>query len=237
MENILVKTPPPVYGTLIKRYKRFLADIKLDSGKNVTAHCPNSGRMTGCAETGFRAILSESENPNRKLKYTLELVRNNTCWICVNTNRANDLAYEAILKKRIPGLTSFDSIRREVKYGVKSRIDILGEKWGKKTYIEVKSVTLINHKSRYAFPDAPTERGRKHLHELMHMKKQGCEAIMLFIIMRSDGKGFSPAKWIDPEYADLLKKAKGAGVKLMARLASVTPQGLGLKGAERIYLL
>jgi len=236
MTSILFKSPKPVYGTLIKRYKRFLVDVRLDTGKAVTAHCPNSGRMTGCAETGWKTVLSKSSNPSRKLKYTLELVHNTKCWICVNTNRANDLAYEAITSKQIFGLAGFESVRREVKYGLNSRLDLLGEKKGSKTYIEVKSVTLIDDRSRYAFPDAPTERGRKHLRELMKIVKQGHNAVMLFMIMRSDGKGFSPATWIDPGYAKLLFEAKAAGVKLMARQAYVTPEGLGLSTAERIIL-
>ena len=217
-----------ISGKLIKRYKRFLADVKLDDGTVVTAHCPNSGRMTQCQGENWPVLLSPANNPKRKLKYTWELVHNGQCWICVNTQRANEVAFEAVSKNKISELVEYEKIEREKKYGKNSRIDILLSNPGELCYVEVKSVTLT-HNGKFSFPDAPTERGRKHLDELMLMKKEGHRAVMLFIIMRSDAEGFEAATHIDPKYAEKLDEAKKAGVEILFYKTTICETGIAIE--------
>jgi sugar fermentation stimulation protein A len=214
---------PLIPGKLIKRYKRFLADIELDSGEIITAHCPNSGSMKTCAHPGWKVMLSESDNPKRKYKYTWEIAHNGKCWIGINTMVPNRIAEEAIKEDRIPELTGFEKIRREVKYGKNSRIDLLLENETELCYIEVKNVTLVEEDGNYYFPDAVTSRGLKHLNELMEMKKQGHRAVMLFVIQRSDGKIFKPAAHIDPKYDEGLRTAYENGVEILVWQANVSP--------------
>ncbi len=210
-------------GKFIKRYKRFMVDVCLDNGEIITAHCPNSGRMTGCYSEGCKVMLSYHDNPKRKFKYTLELTSNEQTWIVSNTNRANELAYDAIVNGSIPELAGYQNYRREVKYGKSSRIDILGESENENCWIEVKSVTMLTDSGHYCFPDAPTARGQKHLCELMEMKRQGDRAVMLFIVMREDGDGtFTPADFVDPKYAVLLKEAIDAGVEVLVYKSKIT---------------
>jgi len=217
---------------LKKRYKRFLADVELESGEEVTAHCPNSGRMTGCVGELWPARISQSDNPKRKLKYTLELTNNGQSWIVSNTNNANALAFEAIEAGSIPELTGYDSYRREVKYGASSRIDILCESADQLCYVEVKSVTMVDDQGRYCFPDSPTLRGQKHLRELVDMVQDGHRAVMFYMILREDGSGFAPAAHIDPEYARLLKWAVESGVEILAYQGVISPEELSM--GERI---
>ncbi|QBG48630.1 DNA/RNA nuclease SfsA [Verrucomicrobia bacterium S94] len=225
--------PKAIQGTLIKRYKRFLADVKLDDGTVITAHCPNTGRMTTCAEPGYRVVLSDSENPKRKYRYTWELAHNGDCWICVNTGRANEMAFEAVSEGRIPELTGYEEVVRERKFG-NSRFDLFLKTGDNLCYVEVKSVTLLADDGRYAFPDAVTERGRKHLNELIEVVKAGHRAAMLFVISRSDGSGFRAAHEIDPAYAEMLKIAAGNGVELHAWQADLSPEAIRLNQAVPI---
>lgn len=218
-------------GKLIKRYKRFLADVELEDGSVVTAHCPNSGRMTECQGEGWKVLLSPANNPKRKLQYTWELVHNGVCWICVNTQTANEVAFEAVSKSQITELNFYENIEREKKYGKNSRIDILLSKPEELCYVEVKSVTLT-HQDQYTFPDAPTERGRKHLEELMDMKKEGHRAVMLFIVMRSDAKGFKAADHIDPKYAEKLNEAQKAGVEILVYNTSINEKSIVIGNRE-----
>jgi len=215
-------------GKLIKRYKRFLADIELEDGSIITAHCPNSGRMTQCQGEGWKVLLSPANNPNRKLKFTWELVHNGKCWICVNTQRANEVAFEAVSSDKITELIGYDLVEREKKYGKNSRIDILLSNPNELCYVEVKSVTLTNN-GKYTFPDAPTERGRKHLEELIDMKKEGHRAVMLFVVMRSDAKGFEAAAHIDPKYAESLKIARENGVEVLIYETEIDELGISIK--------
>ena len=164
-------------GTLLQRYKRFLCDVELFSGEKVTAHCPNPGRMQGCSEPGSEVVISTSPNPKRKLKHTLELVKTATSWVGVNPLRANAIVEEALIEGRIDGLEDFEALHREIAYGQNSRIDLVLQKEGTKHFIEVKSVTLAENGTAM-FPDAPTARGRKHLHELMHIVASGNRAAM-----------------------------------------------------------
>jgi len=167
-------------------------------------------------------MLSDSNNPKRKLRFTWEMVHNGTCWIGINTHRANHIAREAIGKGNIPELEGYDKIRSEVKYGQNSRIDLLLSGNGKSCYVEIKNVTLVEDDGHYYFPDAVTERGRKHLGELEEMVRQGHRAVMLFVIQRSDGDIFKPADHIDPKYGDALRRALDNGVEALAYRAEVT---------------
>lgn len=208
---------------IIRRYKRFLADVRLHDGEQRTVHCPNSGSMATCWEEGWPAVISDSENPKRKLRYTLEMTHNGKCWIGINTHRANDLAEEAIRKGIIPELSGYARLEREKKYGQNSRIDILLQNSRERCYVEVKNVTLVV-KDAYQFPDSVTGRGLKHLHELIAMKKEGHRAVMLFVVQRADGQMFEPATHIDPAYGEGLKKAARAGVELLCYRADVQPE-------------
>lgn len=216
-------------GKLVKRYKRFLADMELEDGTIVTAHCPNSGSMKTCATPGWEVRLSRADNPKRKLKYTWEMVHNDRCWIGINTHRANHLAREAIEKGWIPELAGYDKLEAEKKYGQNSRIDILLSSAEKKCYVEVKNVTLVEADGFYKFPDAVTSRGLKHLNELSDMVKQGHRAVMLFCIQRSDGTKFRPAMEIDAKYAATLKEVYRDGVEVLAYRARITPETIELK--------
>jgi len=210
------------YGTLIRRYKRFLADIRLESGELITAHCPNSGSMKGCAEPGWKVLVSDSQNPKRKLLYTWEMVHNGTCWIGINTMVPNMLAFEAVSNNQIPELTGYSTIKKEQKYSHNSRIDLLLEKEDCNCYVEVKNVTLVED-NFYLFPDAVTERGLKHLNDLYAMKKKGNRAVMLYIIQRNDGEVFKPCYAIDPEYSKKLKQVHKKGVEILPYVADVIP--------------
>ena len=215
-------------GKLIKRYKRFLADIELDTGKTITAHCPNSGSMKTCANPGWQVMLSESDNPKRKYKYTWEMVHNGKCWIGVNTIIPNIITEEALLNESIPELKGYDEVKREVKYGTNSRIDILLKSENQLCYVEVKNVTLVEDDGNYYFPDSVTSRGLKHLHELIEMKSQDHRSVMLFVIQRNDGEIFKPAAHIDIKYAEGLKTACDNGVEILVRQADVTPTEINL---------
>ena len=218
-----------IQGTLVRRYKRFISDIELSNGNIVQAHCPNSGSMKGILVPGSNVLLSESENPNRKFRYTWELARVNGIWVGVNTMVPNLVVEEAVLNGNFPGIKHYDNIRREVPYGMRSRIDLLVEQNGKKLYIEVKNVTLVEG-DHAMFPDSVTTRGTKHLRELMKMKEQGHSAIMVYFVHREDAGVFSPAAEIDPVYAETLKEAYRAGVEIIPLLAKVTPQETSIAG-------
>lgn len=218
-----------IEGTLIKRYKRFLADVKLTDGNFLTAHCPNSGSMKTCKEPGWKVMLSDSGNPKRKFRYTWEMVHNGVCWIGINTHLANKLAAEAIQNGWIPELTGYDELNTEVKYGNNSRIDILLNSNTRFCYIEVKNVTLVEEDGFYRFPDSVTERGRKHLYELAEMVKQGHRAVMLYVIQRNDGSIFRPAERIDPAYSESLREVHQLGVEILPYRADVTPGKIELK--------
>lgn len=210
--------PPLIEGTLIKRYKRFLADVELADGRVIIAHCANTGAMTGCAEPGWKVWLRDSQNPKRKCRFSWELVENSeNDRICINTARANEVVAEAIAAEQIPQLQGYDELVREVRYGDEnSRIDLLLRGNSQSDcYIEVKSVTLLNSPHLGLFPDAPTVRGQKHLRELMKIAQQGQRAVLLFAVMHSGIEQVSVASKIDPNYAQLLKQAIAAGVEVI----------------------
>ncbi len=223
-----MKLPPLFAGKLLKRYKRFLADVKLDTGEYVTALCPNTGSMLTCKEPGSPVLLSKSNNPKRKTAYTWELVYTNNNWVGINTGYPNKIVKEAILDKRIPELTEYDEVKSEVNYGKNSRIDLLLKKDQNLCYVEIKNVTLVQDKIIY-FPDAVTQRGTKHLNELMEMVKQGHRAVMFYLVQRSDGIIFQPAKHIDPVYADTLKMAVENGVEICVYQARISQQEITIE--------
>jgi len=229
-----VRLPPLVSGTLVKRYKRFLADIQLADGSLVTAHCPNSGSMKGCALPGSRVWLSRSDNPKRKLPLTWELVEADGYLAGINTGLPNRLTREAIENGTIAELQGYDTIRPEVSYGERSRIDLLLEGQRGRCFVEVKNVTLVEGE-RALFPDAVTTRGQKHLNELMRVVREGERGVIFFTVQRGDGLSVSPADGIDPEYGRLLRLALLNGVEALAYRALVTPEEIRL--TERLPII
>lgn len=215
-----------IHGTLIRRYKRFLADVTLDDGSKVTAHCTNSGSMKSCLEDGAEVYLTPVNDLKRKTKFTWEMIKINGDWVGINTGNPNKLAFEAITAGKIPGLDGYTTVKREVKFG-DSRFDIFAENENEQCFIEVKNVTMKEDK--YAlFPDAVTTRGQKHLKTLMEVKSKKMRAVMLYIIQRSDVDIFAPATKIDPDYSKLLKEAVNAGVEIIPMQARVTPPEIEL---------
>ena len=224
-------TSPLIPGTLLQRYKRFLADIRLASGEVVTAHCTNTGSMMGCKEAGSAVYLSRSDNLNRKLLYTWELIEANNTWVGINTMHPNKLVAEAVASGAIKELRGYQIIRREVKVSAHSRLDLCLEGNAGSCYVEVKNVTLATDGAA-AFPDAVSERGTKHLKELMRLKRRGHRAAIVFVIQRGDCTRFRPADEIDPEYGRWLRKAIKTGVEALPYVARVTPEEIVL--AERL---
>lgn len=210
-----------VHGKLIKRYKRFLADVILDDGTIVTAHCTNSGTMKSCLEEGAEVYLTPVNDPKRKTKFTWEMIKIGKDWVGINTGNPNVLAFEALQNNLIPGLEGYTTVQREVKFG-DSRFDIYAENDNEKCFVEVKNVTL-KEGSLALFPDAVTTRGQKHLKTLIEVKGGGMRAVMLYVVQRTDVEIFAPATGIDPDYAEALKRAVDAGVEVIAMQAKVTP--------------
>ena len=222
--------PPLQQGILLRRYKRFLADVQLSNGSEITLHCPNTGSMRNCLYPGETVWFSTSDNPKRKYAHTWELMTTpNGSLIGIHSSQANALAEDAINKGIISELTGYDSLSREVKYGDEnSRIDILLQAAQKPAcYIEVKSCTLLEDGQGY-FPDAVSLRGQKHLRELMHMVSLGHRAVLLFVVQHSEITCVAPAAHIDPEYAKLLKVAVLAGVEVLAYRCEISPTEINL---------
>ncbi len=221
-----------VHGRLIKRYKRFLADVRLDDGSEVTAHCTNSGTMKSCLEEDAEVWLTSVNDPKRKTQFTWEMILIGGDWVGINTSNPNALAFEWVGGGLIPGLQGITSLRREVKWE-DSRFDLYGEivsrggdaGSGRGCFIEVKNVTL-KEGDRALFPDAVTERGRKHLNTLVRVKKSGMRAVMLYMVQRMDVRIFSPARDIDPAYGKALDEAVRQGVEVIVVQARVTPESI-----------
>lgn len=219
-------TPSLVPATLIKRYKRFLADVTLADGSEVTVHCPNTGAMTGCAEPGMQVWLSKSANPKRKYAYTWELsVSAQQHWICVNTQRANHMAAEALNARQISELADYTRVTAEVPYGSeKSRVDFLLQGDGLvDCYVEVKSVTLLQD-GLGAFPDAVSKRGQKHLRELTELVRQGKRAVMLYMVMHTGIEKLNLHSQIDPDYSAFLQQARQAGVRVICYSCNISQE-------------
>lgn len=205
-----------IKGRLIKRYKRFLADIELESGEMITAHVANPGSMMGLKDEGLTVWLSLSDNPKRKLPYSWELVEVDGALVGINTAHPNGIVADAIEDGQIDALAGYENLTREVKYGENSRIDILLSGQNKPDcYVEVKNVTLKRNDSLAEFPDSVTARGAKHLKELVSMVEQGHRAVMFYLIQRTDCTKFQIAADIDPLYAAAFKEAIAAGVEII----------------------
>ncbi|TYC56427.1 DNA/RNA nuclease SfsA [Rhodobacterales bacterium] len=219
---------PLVSGRLVKRYKRFLADVILDEdGTMITAHCANPGSMLGLKELGSPVWLSASDNPKRKLKYSWEVIEADGALVGINTAHPNRLVEEAIEAGRIVELCGYATLRREVKYGKNSRIDILLEgDNGERTYVEVKNAHLMRSPGLAEFPDSVTARGAKHLAELAQMVAEGHRAVMVFLVQRPDCARFSLASDIDPVYAEAFAVAVKAGVEVYAIGCDVRLDGI-----------
>lgn len=205
---------PLIEGRLVRRYQRFLADVELADGTLVTAHTPNTGSMRQCAVPGHKVLLSRSDNPQRKLAWSWELVEVNGCWVDINTHRANRVVEEALHNGQVAGLQGY-TVRPEFPYA-DSRIDFMLEGPGEKVLLEVKNVTLCCDEKVACFPDAVTARGQKHLRDLMAAVGEGWRSVIFFLVQRSEAQAFAPADHIDPEYGRLLRQARGGGVDVMA---------------------
>lgn len=213
---------PLIPGRLIKRYKRFLADVQLADGQVVTAHCTNSGSMKSCLEPGAPVLLSKATDPKRKTQYTWEQIQIDGHWVGINTMHPNYIVWEALKNNTISGLTGYDDIAREVTVN-DSRLDIVARNAHETAYIEVKNVTYKD--GIYArFPDAVTTRGLKHLHNLIRIKAAGCRAVMVYVVQRGDVSVFTPAFDIDPKYAEALKEAYRLGVEIFPVRCSISPE-------------
>jgi sugar fermentation stimulation protein A len=220
-----VRLPQPLHeGRLLRRYQRFLADVELADGRVVTAHTPNTGSMQQCAVPGHRVLLSTSANPARKLPWTWELVEVNGHWVDVNTLRANRVVEEALRGGRILPFAG-GTVRAEFPWGA-SRFDFLLEREGERTLLEVKNVTLCCREQLACFPDAVTERGQKHLRELLQAHGEGWRTAVLFLVQRGEAQTFTPADAIDPEYGRLLREAVAGGVEALALRTVVTPEAV-----------
>jgi len=226
---------PLIQGTLIKRYKRFLADVELENGDVIVAHCANSGSMMGLKEEGFKVWLSISDNPKRKLKYSWELVDTGTTLAGINTAHPNRIVADTITDGKIPELTGYDNLKREVKYGKNSRIDIFLTSEGKPDcYVEIKNVTLSRETGAAEFPDSVTARGTKHLHELSDMVTEGHRAVMFYLVQRDDCDTFEIASDIDPIYAAALKQAREIGVEILCYDCKIDPYGIEIRRPVQI---
>ncbi len=216
-----------ISGELIKRYKRFFVDVKIDN-KTVTAHCPNTGSMMGLLEKGNKVWLSKSDNPKRKLKYTLQVIESNGSKVGVNTHLTNKIALDAIYKSKIQNFKNYDFIKQEIKFGNNTRFDLLLTKKNKKIFIEVKNVTLSRQKGIAEFPDAITSRGQKHIHELLNANKKGYKIYLLFVIQRDDCNKLKIAKDIDPKYCELLTKAVKKNLNILCYDCKFSTKGIKL---------
>ncbi|MEO0612202.1 MAG: DNA/RNA nuclease SfsA [Pseudomonadota bacterium] len=218
---------PLTKATLIKRYKRFLADLTLADGTEVTAHCANPGSMMGVAPTGATAWLSWSDSKTRKLPWSLELVEVDNTLVAINTNNPNKIGTEAIKAGLIPPLSGYETLRREVKYSVNSRIDILLNGPGKPDcYVEIKNVHLMRTPGLAEFPDSVTSRGAKHLGDLSAMVAAGHRAVMLYIVQRGDCDSFALARDLDPAYGKAMDAARAAGVDVLCYDCDVSVSGV-----------
>ncbi|MFH1487877.1 MAG: DNA/RNA nuclease SfsA [Pseudomonadota bacterium] len=224
-----LKWPKLLEGRLIQRYQRFKADVRLSNGRIVTALCPNTGTMIACSEPKRRVYLSRQNRPDRKLKYTWELIEMPSTLVGINTGVPNKLVRQSIIDGRFPELGGYDKIRPEVKYGENSRIDLLLEKDHERCLIEIKNCTLVEKGTAF-FPDAVTSRGLKHLVELQNQVRSGDRAVMFYLIQRMDAKVFRPADHIDPAYGRELRKAFKKGVEILVYDVTLDLKGIRVNG-------
>ena len=220
-------------GTLVKRYKRFFADIKYKN-KIITAHCPNSGSMMGLLNKGNKAWFSLSDNPNRKLKYTLEILEVRNKKVGINTQLTNKIVLEALKYKKIDSLVKFNHIKTESKFSDDTRFDFLLSNNKKKCFLEVKNVTLLREKKIAEFPDAITSRGTKHLKELCNAKKKGYQSYILYLIQREDCDSFKIAEDIDKDYEIAFKKAIKNGIQILCYNCKLTNKEIKLNNRVKL---
>ncbi len=214
-------------ATLIKRYKRFLADVILEDKSVLTVYCPNTGSMRSCSTPGSRVCISRSENPDRKYQFTLEMIQEGDTWVGVNTSLTNGIVAEAIENGEISEFSDIDSITREVKTSQKTRLDLLLRRGNAKIYVEIKNCSLVEE-GIAMFPDAVTARGTKHLLELADLVKQGHEGVIFYLVQRTDATSFRPAGHIDSLYAEVLAEVYKKGVKVLVYQAEVTPGSISV---------
>ncbi|MFZ2620035.1 MAG: DNA/RNA nuclease SfsA [Alphaproteobacteria bacterium] len=230
---------PTISATFIKRYKRFFVDARLPSGEVVTAHCANTGSMLGLLTEGYGVTLLDHNDPTRKLRYSLEIIHTPTSPVGVNTARPNTLVTSAVLQKQLIELKDYSHAQREVNYGNRSRIDALLTAPENSNfppcYVEVKNVTLAYDTVAF-FPDSVTERGQKHLRELMDVVKAGHRAVMFYVVQRMDCHTFAPADSIDPVYGQLLRQAVAAGVEVLAYDCKISDNGIELRNPLKVRL-
>ena len=216
-----------ISGEFIKRYKRFFVDIKIGNN-TITAHCPNTGSMMGLLEKGNNVWLSKSNNPKRKLKYTLQIIENEDSKVGINTLLTNKIVHKALSEGVIKYFKKFKNIQQEVKFGKNTRFDFLLTNKNEKVFIEVKNVTLSRQKQIAEFPDAITSRGLKHIQELLKANQEGYKIYLLFIIQRNDCDKFQLAKDIDPQYCELLAKAVKKNLKVLCYDCKFSSKGIKL---------
>ena len=216
-----------ISGEFIKRYKRFFVDIKIGNSI-ITAHCPNTGSMMGLLKKGNNVWLTKSDNPNRKLKYTLQVIQDQKSKVGINTHLTNKIVYDALRKGIIKNFKNLNNIQQEVKFSENTRFDFLLTKKTKQTFVEVKNVTLSRKKQIAEFPDAITTRGLEHIRELLKASKKGYEIYLLFVIQRNDCNTFELAKDIDPKYCELLAKAVKKNLKILCFDCKFSSKGIKL---------
>ncbi len=223
-----LKWPRLFSGTLVRRYQRFLTDVRLTSGEVVTAHCPNTGSMQGCCEPGRPVYLSSHDDPKRKLKYTWQLIAMPTSLVGINTLIPNRLVHKSVQQGLIPELAGYARIEREVPVGDHSRIDLmLADDQSQRCYVEIKNCTLVAD-GVALFPDAVTTRGLKHLVEMQQLAVSGARCVMFYFIQRMDAEIFQPADPIDPAYGRELRRAAANGVEILAYDVCIDLQGIAL---------
>ncbi len=228
MKDAALFWPQLIEGTLIRRYKRFLADVRLKDGSMVTAHCPNSGSMTTCSEPGRPVFISKSDNPKRKLSYTWELIDMGSSLVGVNTNVPNRLVKAACEARVIPELSDYGTVAAEVTVNAHTRLDLmLSDPDLGRCYVEIKNCTLVTD-GQACFPDAVTLRGQKHLLELMTLAKSGARVGVFLAVQRGDGRCFGPADFIDPRFAELFWMAVDRGVEFWPHVVGASPEGIAL---------
>ena len=228
--------PPFLRGILIKRYQRFKADVELDTGQRVTAHCPNTGSMDGCCEPGRPVYLTRHDNPRRKLKYTWELIEMPASLVGINTGLPNRLVRRAIQAGVIPELSGYRRVIPEFTVGGGSRLDLLLENHAQdRCFVEIKNCTLVSGKTAF-FPDAVTARGRKHLMALQDLIAAGHRGVMFYLVQRMDARRFRPALHIDPDYTRELQQARAVGLDVLAYDVRIDLQSIALNRSLEVDL-
>ena len=224
-----MQLPPLISATLVQRYKRFLADVRLENGELITAHCPNTGSMKQCSQPGRPVYLSRHQNPRRKYEHTWELIHMSQSLVGINTQATNLIVREALQARQVDLLKDYDRVQAEVKIANNTRIDFMLSGANRENcYLEVKNCTLVQE-GQALFPDAITQRGQRHLQELIALSQAGYQAAIFFLVQRSDACSFSPAQDIDPVYSQLLRQAREENVHIMAYDVDISMQSISIR--------